>query len=223
MATKTRTTKKGGLTTEFMAMAASNPEGALATKFLDAFGTDLATLLVVAAKLVATNDTSVMMLCATAGVQIRAHVVFVGRDFAGIRSKYPELIIEGDREQSDVYNFSALHALGHVLGHASGHDNAKKMLNKAGSSITGENCTQGEAGVINKEISQSWAPSDVLAFRTWVAQVMSDAGHSKVLNDFFAAIGAKRDAFKAGSVPSATSASTKRPAAVPPASAAKVE
>jgi hypothetical protein len=94
--------------------------------------------------------------------------VFVGRDFGGIRSKYPELVIEGGRPQQDVYNFGALHALGHILAHVASDSTGGKVLQKAGSCITGDYGTESEAGKINKEIYSSWSLTDRSEFSKWV-------------------------------------------------------
>lgn len=173
-----RATKPGSLSQDFLRAAADDPLGGLATMFLAAFGVSLDTLMRIAKKVIDENDTHVMMMAFTAGVQIRAHVVFVGRDFGGIRSRYPELIIEGGRPQQDVYNFGALHALGHVLAHVASDATGGKVLQKAGSCITGDFGTESEAGKINKEIYSSWSLTDRSEFGKWLtaAKVAGGAG-----------------------------------------------
>lgn len=136
---------------------------------LAAFGVSLGTLMSIADRVVLAKDVQVVLMALTAGVQIRAHVTFVGRDFGQVRVKYPELVIEGARPQTDIYNFGALHALGHLFSHLSGHSLGDKILAKAGSCITGEKITANEAGVINKQFADSWTQDDREAWRTWTA------------------------------------------------------
>jgi hypothetical protein len=170
-----KTTKASRLDDKFKAAAVADPLGALATMFLSAFGVDLQTLITIANKAIAAGDQHLLTIAITSGVQIRNNVVFVGRDFGGIRTKYPELIIEGDRPQTDIFNFGALHALGHLISHLSKHALAKKALAKAGSCITGEETSESEAGKINKEISAKWSASDLAAFRAWRDNTSGDA------------------------------------------------
>jgi len=153
----------------FVQAAAKDPLGGLATMFLAAFGVTLATLMSVADKVLAKKDANLIIMSFAAGVQIRANVVWVTREFGSIKTLYPELIIEGTRGVRDIFNFGALHALGHLLGHVSNHGNAKNMLAKAGSCITGTGVTDSEAGSINKEIAASWTADDRAAFNVWVA------------------------------------------------------
>lgn len=162
-----KVTKRANHSEAFRANAIANPLGALAFQFLAAFGVDLQTLMAIADKVIAANDVNVMMLAITAAVQIRANVSFVGRDFGGVREKYPELIIEGERPNLDIYNFGALHALGHIFCILSGSSHGQKALAKAGNCITGENCPESEAGKINAEIARSWTPEDRAAFLAW--------------------------------------------------------
>lgn len=170
-----KNTKAGSLTSDFLRKAGADPMGGLATMFLAAFGVSLATLMDIAGRAIMAKDNNLMMLAFTAGVQIRAHVVFVGRDFGDVRTKYPALIIEGSRPQSDIYNFGALHALGHILAHVTSNAMGRKVIVKAGSCITGEALTDSEAGKINKEIFDEWAAEDKLNFSTWLTQIKTAA------------------------------------------------
>jgi len=172
-------TKQGSLTTAFLREAASKPVEALAYMLLQAFGVSLASLMGIAVRALQSEDTPIIVMALTAGVQIRAHVVFVGREFGDIRARYPELVIEGEREQRDIFNFGAMHALGHVFSHMSRSDIASKILHKAGSCITGEFSTESEAGKINKEISTGWTSEDKAR---WAAEAPAIAAtHSAVL------------------------------------------
>lgn len=191
-------TKRSNLSPEFMAAAARDPLGALATQFLAAFGIDLDTLMSVAEKAIHSNDDHVFYLAIAAAVQIRANVVFVGRDFGNVREKYPELVIEGDRPQNDIYNYGALHALGHIFCHLTNHQLGQKVLNKVGSCITGAGTPDSEAGKINKEMANSWSVEDKNRFIAW----SNDPSKFGIVNALFNTVAAKKAGFKLGSAPS---------------------
>jgi len=167
MSKQTKVTKQGSLSNAFKNAAGGDQEGALAYMLLAAFGVTLQQLMDIAMRMFASNDAKGIMLALTAAVQIRAHVVFVGSEYGGFKKKYPELVIEGTRDQADIFNFGALHALGHVLAHVTKHQLGQKILAKAGSCITGSNTTESEAGLINKEIFESWTGADKNSFGTW--------------------------------------------------------
>lgn len=154
-----------------MSAAGQNPEAALSYQLLAAFGVTLGALMTIAEKMLSSSDASAIIMALTAGVQIRNHVVFVGREYANVRQAYPDLIIEGDRDQRDIFNFGALHALGHVMAHVTGQDLGRKILSKAGSCITGENLTTSEAGNINREIFNGWSVEDKSAWAAWLVRV----------------------------------------------------
>jgi len=202
--TKKSSSTQVNLTLEFKAAAAINPDGALATMFLAAFGVSLATLMQVADKIIAGKHVSVVMLAITAGVQVRGNTVFVGADHGGVKAKYPELIIEGQRDQGDQFNFGALHALGHVLSHVGSHDLCRKVISKAGSCITGEKLSDSEAGLINKEIYDGWSSDDKVAFGAWLNKAQI-AGRP-FMDEFCAAIPKLASDFK--TKPAAAPAST---------------
>lgn len=187
--------------------------GGLATMFLAAFGVTLETIIDIAQRLVAKNDVKIMMLAVTAGVQIRNHVVFVGRDYGDVRTKYPELVIEGKREQADIFNFGALHVLGHVLAHITSNALGQKILRKAGSSVTGEYSTQSEAGTINTEIARSWSAESVQAAR--VAMTSVPGADRANLDKFFDSIPAMANGFKKPAGVTTGGAASLLPPAVP--------
>jgi hypothetical protein len=205
-------TKQGSLTQDFLRKAADDPDGALATMFMSAFGIALSTLMKIAEEIVKAGNIPAMLMAVTAGVQIRAHVVFVGRDYAGVRTNHPELIIEGARPTQDIYNFGALHALGHIFGHLSPDGLGAKMLKKAGSSITGEYATDSEAGLINQELSRTWTIEDKQEFVTWVTKVQADATMASWVKGVFKVIPTMQTKFNnkataaAGTLGSTTSA-----------------
>lgn len=183
-------TKRSNLTDAFLRQAVVDPLGALATQFMAAFGVDLSALMSVAEQVITAKDQSVFMMAITAAVQIRANVVFVGRDFANIRTRYPVLVIEGDRPQNDIFNFGALHALGHIFCHITNNDWGYKVIAKVGSCITGELTPATDAGKINKEVADSWGASDKAAFGAWLNNL---AGRDQV-DAWFAGIeGLKRN------------------------------
>jgi hypothetical protein len=169
-----KSTKPGALTPAFVQAAARNPTGALSHMLLSAFGVTLSTLTTIASKLLDTKDMPIIILALTAAVQIRNHVVFVGGQFGEVRTKFPELIIEGDREQKDIFNFGALHALGHVLAHVTTNDLGIKILSKAGSCITGERLIDSEAGQINGEMHRNWSMEDKAMWPKWVTEASAN-------------------------------------------------
>lgn len=190
-----RLTKPGSLSQDFLRAAAEDPMGGLATMFLAAFGVSLDVLMRIATKIIAENDVHVMMMAFTAGVQIRAHVVFVGRDYGNIRSRYAELVIEGGRPQQDVYNFGALHALGHMLAHVASESTGGKVLQKAGSCITGDYGTDSEAGKINKEIATTWSMTDKVDFGKWLTNAKTTQG--PIVDSFIQSVPGLSKAFMA--------------------------
>lgn len=202
-------TKKVSLTADFMAAAAADQEGALAYMLMSAFGISLLELCQIAESMIVNGETALMNMALAAGVQIRGNVVFVGDDFANIKERYPSLIIEGDRDQDDKYNFSALHCLGHILAHWSAHPLGSKILKKAGSCITGQDTTKNAAGEINSEISKSWSPDDVMKFQN----INMSQKYAPVLSKIFENVMAKAVAFRnvvkpPPAAPSATKSST---------------
>lgn len=196
MATQQRKpTKAGSLTPAFTQAAARDPEGALSQMMLAAFGVTLSTLMAVASKALASGDAQLVIMAMTAGVQIRNHVVFVGREYGNIRTNYPELIIEGDREQRDIFNFGALHALGHVFAHVTSNDLGSKIISKAGSCVTGEKLTESEAGKINREIYTSWTTEDKGQWATWLPTAQNT--HRAALDPIVVSVPARARAFAA--------------------------
>jgi len=141
---------------EFLMAANANPEGALAFKYMEAFGMTLETAIIIVRRMLASKDASVFMIMLVAGVQVRKNVTFVGNDFAGIRTKYPELIIKGRKDTDDLYNFGALHICGHIIGHTTKEQVISQLLGKAGDCVAGKEFPDNEAGDINKEIRSTW-------------------------------------------------------------------
>ena len=186
-------TKAGSLTPAFIQAAARDPEGALSFMLLSAFGVSLSALMGIAAKAFAGQDIQLLIMALTAGVQIRNHVVFVGREYGNVRTLYPELIIEGNREQRDIFNFGALHALGHVIAHVTTDALGVKVLSKAGSCVTGEKLTESEAGAINREIYNGWTAEDKGAWAAWMADMR--AQHSAFVNQTVQVIPTKARGF----------------------------
>lgn len=205
-ASQRKPSKSGSLTPAFVQAAVRDPEGALSHMMLASFGVTLASLMSIAMKAFGLQDIQIIIMAMTAGVQIRNHVVFVGREYGDVRAKYPELIIDGDREQRDIFNFGALHALGHVFAHVTGNDLGPKILSKAGSCVTGEKLTESEAGNINKEIYLGWTTEDKGSWAAWLAT--AQANHRGVLDPIVGTVPTRAKAFAAsmagppgGSVP----------------------
>jgi len=186
-------TKKVNHTPAFSRAASDDPLGSLAYMILSAFGVSLTTIMEICDKILADNNIPIAMMCIAAGVQIRGNVTYVGRDFSNIRETYPQLVIEGDRDTGDVFNFGALHAVGHALCHLSRDSIATAVIKKSGSCITKESVNQTDAGSINGEIADGWAPEDVALFRQW----SSATGSSKAaaITGIFDSIKPKAKAF----------------------------
>lgn len=191
--TATGVTKPGSLTQAFMRAAARDPDGGLAFMLMSAFGITLSMLMTIADEMLREKSTAAIMMCLTASLQIRNHVVFVGRDYGGIRSRWPQLIIEGTRPLTDIYNFGGLRALGHIFSHLTKDLLGSKILKKAGSCITGAGVTESEAGKINKETADGWSVEDKQA---WAVHVMPDATQG-FLDALVAGVPAKSTAFAA--------------------------
>jgi len=186
-------TKRVNLTPAFMRAAETDKVGALAYMLMAAFGVSLTELTTIALDIIDNKNTELCMMSLAAAVQIRGNVVFVGSEFANIRAKYPILIIEGDRAQQDVFNFSALHCLGHILCTFSSEKLAQKILQKAGNAITGANVTASIAGAINKQIAESWPIDEVAEFNA-VATKISDKRRA-VINSVLAGASTRSTAF----------------------------
>lgn len=173
--------KQGSVTPAFLLAAKGNPDGALASMFMAAFGVSLADLIEMALIAFQNKDVKIIHLALTSAVQIRAHVTFVGPDYAQCRTAYPKLVIEGSRPVYDIYNFGALHALGHLFCHFSKHVLGNRALRKAGSCITGEFAKTTEAGLINAEIAKSWDAEDIILFNSTTLDALSQAFLDKIL------------------------------------------
>jgi len=223
MSNKRSVSKQSTLPPAFLQAAALDPEGALSSLMLSAFGMTLDNLMLMAKQMMETKDASLMLLAFTAGVQIRANVVFVGQTYGDVRRKYPGLIIEGEREQKDIFNFGALHALGHVLAHVSNSTLGSKIIGKAGSCITGEQTTDSEAGKINKEIAGSWTMEDKARWSSWLNTARAD--YAVVVGEVAASVHTRAAAFNAtlagaGGLPGRTTvvpASSSKKVPAPPA------
>lgn len=198
-------TKRVTMTAEFMAAAADDAESALAFMLMSAFGISLAEIIQIAEALIAANDAPLITLALAAAVQIRGNVVFVREGYAGVRDRFPSLIIEGDRPQEDKFNFSALHCLGHVLAHWSSHSLGSKILKKAGSCITGQDTTKNAAGEINSEIARGWSPEDVMLFNTINMSQKYAALLGKIMDGAVVKATAFRNAIKPAASASTTS------------------
>jgi hypothetical protein len=176
MSKSNKPTKAGSLTPAFRTAAVANGDGALAFMLMSAFGVSLATIMAVATRALATDDASVIVLSMTAAVQIRNHVVFVGADHNQFKAKYPELVITGQRDQGDQFNYGALRVLGFLFAHVTRDPLGGRIISKAGSAVTGEQVTDSEAGKINKEMSSSWTLADIQACRAWIQETRQETG-----------------------------------------------
>jgi len=163
--------KQVSLSQEFLRAAANNEEAALAYMMMSAFGVSLSMCTAVVSKALTHKDSKIITMMMAAGVQVRGNVVFVGREYAGVRSVYPELVIEGERDQKDIFNFSALHICGHILAHVTTDDIGDKILRKAGDCILGNFAVDTEAGKINTDIAKGWSREEVNAFNTWKDEI----------------------------------------------------
>jgi hypothetical protein len=168
--TKTKkTTAAVSLSEDFRRAAATDVEGALAYMIMSAFGVSLSKCASAVSKMIKMKDYKLMSMCIAAGVQVRGNVVFV--DMPQISKEYPDLVITGQREAKDQYNFGALHVCGHILAGISNSNICKIVLAKAGSCVTGQGFSDSEASQVNEEIYKSWSDADKQAFAAWAAAV----------------------------------------------------
>jgi len=221
--TTSKPTKKGMLSQEFTRAAAEDPSGALAYMLMSAFGVSLARCMEVCARLLVAENKAAIIMCLTAAVQIRANVTFVGRDFAGIRLGAPELIIEGERQTGDVYNFGALHACGHIFANMVVHGTGKNILAKAGDCVRGTGFTDNEAGQINAEIFKAWTQEDKQALNVWLSDNI--AAHGPKIEAIFTSLSSLQANFAlklAGrTVPPPGASAAKKPDVPPPPGSGK--
>lgn len=197
-----KSTKTGTLSQEFLRAAAGSEESALAYQLLSAFGISLAGCYDEVNKAITARDTKIIVLMMVSGVQVRGNVVFVGPNYGDIRTKYPSLVIEGSRPQTDVFNFGALHVCGHILAAMTKHPIGSKISSKAGNCAIGQGFTESEAGKINKEIFANWGPQDISVVSGQIASFK--AGDTKVLDDIVANFEPLSKAFKTKLNPAAT-------------------
>jgi len=204
-----KSTKTVTLTQEFLRAAAGSEEGALAYQLLAAFGVSLSGCYDEVNKAVSSKDTKVIVLMMVSGVQIRGNVVFVGSNYGDIRTKYPSLVIEGSRQQMDVFNFGALHVCGHILAAMTKHTLGAKISAKAGNCAIGQGFTESEAGKINKEIFASWSPQEISTVSGLIAAYKG--GETKALDDIVANFEPLSKAFKAKLTPASAASATAVP------------
>lgn len=187
-------TKRVNHSSTFTRAAEADKVGSLAYMLMAAFGVSLDELCTIARAAITQADENLVAMALTAAVQIRGNVVHVGSEFGNFKRLYPVLIIEGDRAQQDIFNFSAIHCLGHVLCHIATHPLAGKILKKAGSAITGQYVTASAAGRINKEIADAWTDDDKESFRMLLVDMQGNG--TMFINDCLAAASGHAAAFR---------------------------
>lgn len=182
---------------EFTNAAGQMPEESLAYMLMSAFGISLQTLVNISLALINAKDVRIIQLCATAGVQIRGNVVYVSANYGEVRNKYPELVIESERDKSimDSFNFSALHVIGHILCTYSDNGLAKKILSKSGNCVMSGTFPDTDAGRINKEIFGSWTEEEKAYLAKEGLTFGQNAAGKEFLNNFFGGIEAKASKF----------------------------
>jgi hypothetical protein len=193
MSSSKGTTKPSNLNTGFLRAASADPEGSLAYMLMAAFGVSLTQCMILVEQMIANKDVAVMLLCLTAGVQIRNNVVFVGPQYGNIRVKYPQLIIEGNRDVKDMFNFGACHICGHIIAEISSHGLGMKILQKAGSCVTGKYLTESDAGKINGEVYRSFSTTDQTIFAEWNNKLTAE--DQEVVDKVLALVESKSVAF----------------------------
>lgn len=204
-----KSTKAVTLTQEFLRAAAGNEEGALAYQLLAAFGVSLSGCFDEVMKAVTARDAKIIILMMVSGVQIRGNVVFVGSNYGDIRTKYPSLVIEGSRQQMDVFNFGALHVCGHILAAMTKHSLGGKISSKAGNCAVGQGFTESDAGKINKEIFASWSPQEISVVSAQIASFKG--GDTKMLDDIVANFEPLSKAFKTKLTPAVAATASMSP------------
>jgi hypothetical protein len=143
------------------AAAESKPELALAYAFMAAFGFNLTDAVLVLMRILENEHWHMIALVMAASVQIRENVVFVGDNWKKLSTDYPEFVITGRAGSKDMFNFSALHLVGHVAcNFARNSKLALLALKKGGDCVTGKYCGDNTAGKVNGEIAASWSRED---------------------------------------------------------------
>jgi len=150
-----------------MKASAGHEAEALAYMFFSAFGTTLQDCMAAVEKALKNDDDKVLTMMVAAAVQIRGNVVFVGPEYAGMKVAYPKLIIDGERDQKDIFNFSALHICGHILAHLTSASLGSAILKKGGDCVLAEIKLDSEAGKINAEVAAHWTDADRQEFKAW--------------------------------------------------------
>lgn len=146
----------------------------MAYTILASFGVSLDTVANVVVRMLKDDSVVATFMCLAAAANIRANVTFI--EEADKLKSYPEFFLESSRDGvSDRINFKMLHVAGHLIATAIDHKICKRILKKAGSCITGEDCPNSEAGKINKEIANEWSTSDVKAAMEAVGSVKDSA------------------------------------------------
>lgn len=194
-----KSVKSVTLSQEFLRAAAGSEESALAYQLLQAFGVSLSNCYDEVMKAIGAKDSKVIVLMMVAGVQIRGNVVFVGSNYGDVRSKYPSLVIEGSRQQADIFNYGALHVCGHILAAMTKNPLGAKVSAKAGNCAIGQGFTDNEAGKINKEIFAGWNAQDIAAVSGAIASFK--AGDTAALDTIVANFDNLSKTFKAKLAP----------------------
>jgi len=184
-----KATKQVTLSAAFRRAAAEDEVGSLSYMLMSAFGMTLTACANIVGKALERGDKKIIVLMMAAGVQIRNNVVFVGKDFAGVQTVYPELVISGQADRSDIFNFSALHVCGHILAKVTSHPVGSKILKKAGDCTTGADVTTNEAGKINKEFADSWSSEEKVQAAIIMGALRKDFGDllDKMVEEFVVA------------------------------------
>jgi len=212
MSKRAYNTKQVDLTQAFLAAAAGSEVDALAYMFMAAFGVSLESCFRTVNRIITTKATKVAVLCITAAVQVRKNVTFVGREFGDLKINFPELIIDGDRDQADHFNYGALHVCGHILANLTTSAIGTTVLKKAGDCTMGTGFTETEAGRVNREIYSGWAEDDKRAYGVWLSATKATGG--VWVDGVFAGMASMRANFAAKLNPpaaAATASSTKAP------------
>jgi len=154
----------------FRDRAAVKPQHAMFYMFMAAFGYTLHDGIADLQKMIQTANWNMFSLCVAASIQVRGNVVALSDDLFRIRTDYPKIYLPGRAGKDDVYNFYALHVLGHLIMNVAGdHRHARSALEKAGDCIFGRYLTdiKTEAQGINLEIAESFSQAqknEVAAF-----------------------------------------------------------
>lgn len=185
-------TKKVTLAPKLTALAATDVASALCYQIENAFGITADAIITCARTMISKKDDKMMYFCIAAGVQIRGNVTFAAPSILEMRTNYPQLVIDTNRDTGDNVHFKGCHIIGHVLANITDDLKGSLVLKKAGDCALGGKFPETDAGQINKTIYEEWDDDERKAISAFIKSIAPEA--KSFVDNVFASISAKAKA-----------------------------